>query len=60
MNNITRFSKINSPCYSASHIIEMASAINEHAYKTKQDPRSIEIPLTLHELNILVAALEAK
>ena len=60
MNNITRFSKIHSPCFSASHIVEMNHAMNAMTRNNGEDPRDIMIDLTLHELNILVAALEAK
>lgn len=60
MNNVIRFCKIEDPCFSISHIIEMCDALNIINYKNGRDPRDVEIGVTLHELNILVDALEAR
>ena len=60
MNNVSRFNKVQSPCFSASHIVEMRDALNTMARQNNNDPRNIEISMTLHELNILVGVLEAR
>lgn len=56
MLNVSRFNKIESPCWSAAHIAEMREALNKSAKSQGKDPRDVMIELSLHELNILVNA----
>jgi len=58
--NITRFNKVESPCWSASHIVELRDALNDMAKSRGQEPRDVAVEITLHELNLLVEAIKVK
>lgn len=60
INNVSRFDKLNSPCYSASHLIEMSQELNKQALDYNVDPREALVNLSLHELNILISALKIR
>jgi len=57
---VIRFDKIESPCWSASHLLEMHGAMNRDAIRQETDPRDVVINLSLHEFNLLVKSIKGK